>query len=220
MEDMKTVLSGVKPTGELHLGNYFGAIKQWLELQKEYNCYFMIANYHALNFIQDGPKMSELTLNLVTDYIACGLNPDKSVIFKQSDVLEHTELAWIFDTITTVPYLKRAHAYKDAVAKDGSEENISVGTFNYPMLMAADILLYSPDLVPVGQDQKQHIEFARDTAEKFNRIFSKSEEGESIFKLPEAHIIENVETVPGIDGRKMSKSYNNYISLFAEDSEI
>ncbi len=146
------------------------------------------------------------------------MDPEKSVIFKQSDVPEHTELAWIFDTITTVPYLKRAHAYKDAVAK-GSEEEVSAGTFTYPMLMAADILLYDADIVPVGQDQKQHIEYARDTAEKFNRIFG-APKGKDIFKLPEEYIMKDVETVPGIDGRKMSKSYNNYISLFAEDSEI
>src|SRR3989344_2544350 len=111
---MKTILSGVKPTGDLHLGNYFGAIKQWLEMQQEYNCYFMIADYHALNFIQDATKMRELTQNLVVDYIACGLDPDRVTLFKQSDISAHTELAWIFDTITPVPYLKRAHAYKDA----------------------------------------------------------------------------------------------------------
>ena len=202
----KTILSGVKPTGELHLGNYFGAIKQWLAMQEEYNCYFMIADYHALNFIQDATKMHELTENLVADYLACGLDPKKVTLFKQSDISAHTELTWIFDTIMTVPYLKRAHAYKDLVTK-GSEEDVSMGTFNYPMLMAADILLYSPDLIPVGKDQKQHVEIARDTAEKFNRIFGQKDAG--IFKLPEAYIMENVETVPGTDGRKMSKSYDN-----------
>jgi tryptophanyl-tRNA synthetase len=210
---MKTILSGIKPTGELHLGNYFGAVKQWLEMQENYNCNLFIADYHALNFIQDGVKMRELTTNLIIDYLACGLDPEKVTLFKQSDVSEHTELAWIFDTIMTVPYLKRAHAYKDAVEK-GKEEEVSMGTFNYPMLMAADILLYSPDLVPVGQDQKQHIEFARDTAEKFNRIYGET------FKLPNEYILENVQTVPGIDGRKMSKSYGNTIPLFATDEEI
>jgi tryptophanyl-tRNA synthetase len=173
----------------------------------------MIADYHALNFIQNAEEMRELTLGVAMDYLAIGLDPEKTVIFKQSDIPEHTELAWIFDTITTVPYLKRAHAYKDAVAK-GGEEDVSVGTFNYPMLMASDILLYSPDLVPVGQDQKQHIEFARDTAEKFNRIFGET------FKLPEEYIMKDVETVPGTDGRKMSKSYGNTIPLFASDEEI
>lgn len=210
---MKTILSGVKPTGKPHLGNYFGAMKQFVEFQKKYNCYFMIADYHALNLVQNAEDMRRLSLDVAIDFLAIGLDPKKSVIFKQSDVPEHTELAWIFDTITTVPYLKRAHAYKDIVAKSG-EEDVSAGTFTYPMLMASDILLYDTDMVPVGLDQKQHIEFARDTAEKFNRIFNET------FKLPDAYILENVQTVPGIDGQKMSKSYNNTISLFANDEEI
>jgi len=210
----KTILSGVKPTGKPHLGNYFGAMKQFVELQNEHRGgYFFIADYHALNFIQNAKEMKRLTLDVAIDYLAIGLDPKKSVIFKQSDVLEHTELAWIFDTITTVPYLKRAHAYKDAMAK-GGEESINVGTFNYPMLMAADILLYDTDIVPIGQDQKQHIEFARDIAEKFNRIFG------STFKLPEAYILENVQIVPGSDGKKMSKSYGNDLGFFAGDEEI
>lgn len=210
---MKTILSGVKPTGRPHIGNYFGAMKQFVDMQADNKCYIMIADYHALNFIQNAEEMRELTLGVAMDYLAIGLNPEKTTIFKQSDVAEHTELAWIFDTITTVPYLKRAHAYKDAVAK-GGEEDISVGTFNYPMLMAADILLYSPDLIPVGQDQKQHIEFARDTAEKFNRIFGET------FKIPKEYILKNVEIVPGTDGKKMSKSYGNTIPLFATFEEI
>jgi tryptophanyl-tRNA synthetase len=192
----KTILSGVKPTGRPHIGNYFGAMKQFVELQNEHQGgYFFIADYHALNLIQDAKEMKKMALDVVIDFLAIGLDPKKCVIFKQSDVSEHTELAWIFDTITTVPYLKRAHAYKDAIAK-GGEENISVGLFNYPMLMAADILLYDTDIVPVGQDQKQHIEFARDTAEKFNRIFANEKE-QPTFKLPEAYIIKDVETVPG-----------------------
>ncbi|MFH0804349.1 MAG: tryptophan--tRNA ligase [Candidatus Zambryskibacteria bacterium] len=212
----KIILSGVKPTGKPHLGNYFGAMRQFVNLQNENEGgtnYFFIADYHALNFIQNAKEMRELSLDVVIDFLAIGLDPKKSIIFKQSDILEHTELAWIFDTITTVPYLKRAHAYKDAVVK-GGEEDVSAGTFTYPMLMAADILLYDTDLVPVGQDQKQHIEFARDTAEKFNRIFNET------FKLPEPYILKDVETVPGTDGQKMSKSYNNTISLFASDDEI
>lgn len=215
-EHGQTIFSGVKPTGRPHLGNFFGAMRQFVDLQKKNEGgtnYFFIADYHALNLIQNAEEMRQLSLGVVIDFLAIGLDPQKSIIFKQSDVPEHTELAWIFDTITTVPYLKRAHAYKDAIAK-GGEESVSVGLFNYPMLMAADILLYDTDIVPVGQDQKQHIEFARDTAEKFNRIFSET------FKLPEAHILENVQTVPGIDGQKMSKSYNNTISLFASDAEI
>ncbi|MEK7116591.1 MAG: tryptophan--tRNA ligase [Patescibacteria group bacterium] len=209
----KTILSGLKPTGRPHMGNYFGMMRQLINLQSEGQVFGIIVDYHALNFIQNAGEMRDLTREIAIDYLALGFNTDKNILFKQSDVSEHTELAWIFDTITTVPYLKRAHAYKDAVAK-GGEEDVSAGTFTYPMLMAADILLYDTDIVPVGQDQKQHIEFARDTAEKFNRVFGET------FKLPEAYIIKDVETVPGIDGRKMSKSYNNTISLFAEDKEI
>ncbi len=208
----KTLLSGVKPTGRPHIGNYFGAMRQFVDMQDEYTALYMIADYHALNFIQDGSEMKQQIIDLALDYLALGLDPNKSLIFKQSDVPEHTEFAWIFDTITTMPYLMRAHAYKDAEAKD---KEISVGTFNYPMLMAADILLYDTDVVPVGQDQKQHVEYARDTALKFNHTF-KSE----VLKLPEAKIITEVSVVPGIDGRKMSKSYGNTIPLFASDAEI
>lgn len=207
----KILLSGVKPTGRPHIGNYFGAMKQFVDMQNDYTCMYMIADYHALNFIQDKKEMSQGIIDLALDYLALGLDPQKSIIFKQSDVLEHTELTWIFDTITTVPYLERAHAFKDAEAK-GKE--ISVGTFNYPMLMASDILIYDADVVPVGQDQKQHVEYARDTAEKFNRIYS------DIFKMPEAKILEEVAIVPGTDGQKMSKSYGNTIGLFANLEEI
>ncbi len=225
----KILLSGVKPTGRPHIGNYFGAMKQFVDMQEEYQCMFFIADYHALNFIQDGAEMKQQIIDLAIDYLAIGLDPQKSTIYKQSDVSEHTELAWIFDTITTMPYLKRAHAYKDAVAKNivdnhidagagktvDSEEGIGVGTFNYPMLMAADILLYDVDVVPVGQDQKQHIEYARDTAQKFNATFKKE-----VFKLPESKILEGVAIVPGTDGKKMSKSYGNTIPLFASLEEI
>lgn len=207
----KTLLSGVKPTGAPHIGNYFGAMRQFVELQHNYQSYYMVADYHALNFIQDPTEMRTLTHELVLDYLGIGLNPESAVLFKQSDVLEHTELAWIFDTLTTMPYLMRAHAFKDAEAKN---KDISVGTFNYPMLMAADILLYDVDVVPVGQDQKQHIEFTRDTAQKFNSTFGET------FKLPEAHILDDVAVVPGTDGQKMSKSYKNTIPLFASREEI
>ncbi len=207
----KRVLSGVQPSGKLHIGNYFGAIKQFIELQNDYDCKYMIADLHALNTVQDKNLMRQQTLDMVIDYLALGLDPNKCVIFKQSDVPAHATLAWIFDTLTTMPYLMRAHAFKDAEAKN---KEISVGVFNYPMLMAADILLYDPHLVPVGADQKQHIEIARDTAEKFNRTYSE------VFMLPEPLIIENTAVVPGTDGRKMSKSYNNTIPLFATDEEI
>jgi tryptophanyl-tRNA synthetase len=208
----KILLSGVKPTGRSHIGNYFGAMKQWLTLQDEHQCFLFIADYHSLNFIQNREEMNQNILDLALDYLAIGLDPKKVTIFKQSDVSEHTELAWIFDTITTMPYLKRAHAFKDAEAK---EKEISVGTFNYPMLMASDILLYSPNIVPVGQDQKQHVEITRDTAEKFNHLFKKE-----VFNMPEPMILGEVAVVPGIDGQKMSKSYGNTIPLFATDEEI
>jgi tryptophanyl-tRNA synthetase len=208
------LLSGIKPTGDLHIGNYFGAMRQQVDLFKsgDYQCFIMIADYHALNTVQNAAEMRQLTLDLATAYMAVGLNPDELVLFKQSDVPAHTELAWIFDTITTMPYLMRAHAFKDAESKS---KEISVGTFNYPMLMAADILLYDTKIVPVGQDQKQHIEYARDTAEKFNRIFATTSETDDTFVLPEAHIMPDVAVVPGIDGQKMSKSYGNTIPLFA-----
>lgn len=212
MTSKKTLLSGVKPTGRPHIGNYFGAMRQFVDLQNEYSTLCMIADYHALNFIQNKQEMSRNIIDLALDYLAIGLDPKKTLIFKQSDVSAHTELAWIFDTITTMPYLMRAHAYKDAEAKD---KEIGVGTFNYPMLMAADILLYDADVVPVGQDQKQHVEYTRDTAQKFNHIFSTE-----VFKLPEAKIMQDVAIVPGTDGQKMSKSYGNTIPLFAEDEEI
>ncbi len=212
MSNKKTLLSGVKPTGRPHIGNYFGAMKQFVDMQDDYSCLFMIADYHALNLIQDKKEMSEKILDLAIDYLALGLDPQKSIIFKQSDVSEHTELCWIFDTITTMPYLMRSHAYKDAEAKD---KEIVVGTFNYPMLMAADILLYDTDVVPIGQDQKQHVEYARDTAQKFNFIFKNE-----VFKLPMPKILENTAVIPGTDGQKMSKSYNNTIELFAEPEEI
>ena len=210
----KILLSGVKPTGRPHIGNYFGAMKQFVDSQTvgKHDSLFMIADYHGLNFIQNKEEMASLTLDLALDYLAIGLDPKKVILFKQSDISAHTELAWIFDTLVTMPYLMRAHAYKDAEAKD---KEISVGTFNYPVLMAADILLYDTDIVPVGQDQKQHVEYARDIAQKFNFIFK-----EEIFKLPEALIMKEVAVVPGTDGQKMSKSYNNTIPLFATREEI
>lgn len=211
MNMKKTILSGVKPTARPHIGNYFGAMKQFVDLQNEYNSYFMIADLHALNTVKNAKELEQNTLDLAIDYLAIGIDPAKSVIFKQSDVSAHSELTWIFDTLVTVPYLQRAHAYKDAEAKN---KDVHMGTFNYPVLMAADILLYSPDLVPVGKDQKQHVEITRDIAEKFNSTYGET------FKLPKEHIIDSVETVPGVDGQKMSKSYGNYIPLFAEDDEI
>ncbi|MBU6321264.1 MAG: tryptophan--tRNA ligase [Patescibacteria group bacterium] len=208
------LLTGIKPTGDLHIGNYFGALKPAIDLfmTGKYNAYLFLADYHTLNFIQDAEEMRRLSRECILAYLAAGLDPARAVVFKQSEVTAHTELCWIFDTITTMPYLERAHAYKDAEAK-GRE--VSVGTFNYPMLMAADILLYDANVVPVGADQKQHVEYARDTAEKFNRVFK-----EEVFTLPEPIIQEEVAVVPGTDGRKMSKSYGNTIPLFASRDEI
>ena len=210
--DEKPILvSGVKPTGRPHVGNYFGAMKQFVDLQDTYQSFVFIANYHALTTVHDSAALSRDSLEMALDYLAIELDPEKTTLFLQSDVPEVTELAWIFNCITTMPYLSRAHAYKDAIAKG---EEAGVGTFAYPMLMAADILIQDADVVPVGQDQKQHVEMARDTAEKFNRLFGET------FKIPESLILEDVKTVPGIDGRKMSKSYGNIISLFAEPEEI
>jgi tryptophanyl-tRNA synthetase len=207
----KILISGVKPTGRPHIGNYFGAMKQFVDLQNEYDTHVFIADLHALNFIQDGDKLRELSHELILDYLGIGLDPEKVIFFKQSDIHEHAELTWIFDTLITVPFMMRAHAYKDAVAK-GDEP--SMGLFNYPVLMASDILLYDADVVPVGRDQKQHIEYARDIAQKFNNVYGE------VFKLPDDLILENVETIPGLDGRKMSKSYGNTIPLFGTDEEI
>ena len=208
----KILLSGVKPTGRVHIGNYFGAMKQFVELQNEYESYVFIADYHAVTTVQNKEELSKGIIDVALDYLAIGLDPKKVVLFKQSDVPQVHELNWIFNCITTMPYLMRAHAYKDAEAKS---KEINVGIFDYPLLMAADILMQDADVVPVGQDQKQHVEYARDTAQKFNNVFSSD-----IFKLPEPLIIKKVETVPGTDGQKMSKSYGNVIPLFASYEEI
>jgi len=210
----KTLLSGVKPTGRLHLGNYFGAMKQFVDLQNSgtYESYVFLANYHALNSMQEKEGMEKSSFDLICAYLAIGLNPKKTVLFKQSAFPELAELCWIFSSQTTMPYLMRAHAFKDAEAKS---KEISVGTFTYPLLMAADILMYNADVVPVGKDQKQHVEMAREIGQKFNRTYEVN-----IFKEPQELIVEEVETVPGIDGQKMSKSYNNVIPLFGTDEEI
>ena len=207
----KKLVSGVKPTGRPHIGNYFGAMRQFVNLQDEYESFIFLADLHALNTIQNADEMKKLSNDLILDYLAIGLDPEKVTFYRQSEVPAHTELNWIFNTIVTVPFMMRAHAYKDAVAKG---EEPSMGLFDYPVLMAADILLYEPEVVPVGKDQKQHIEYARDIAQKFNNIYGET------FPLPKELILEEVETVPGIDGRKMSKSYGNYIPLFGTDDEI
>ena len=207
----KVSLSGIQPSGRPHIANYFGMMKQLLSHQNEYEVYVLIVDYHAMKSVRNPKEMKENIISVVLDYLALGLDPNKVTFFKQSDVSEHTELCWILDTITTMPYLMRAHAFKDAQARN---KEIDVGTFNYPVLMAADILLYGSDIIPVGADQKQHVEICRDIAEKFNRTFGET------FKLPEAMIMKEVAIIPGTDGRKMSKSYGNTISLFAEYDEI
>jgi tryptophanyl-tRNA synthetase len=209
---MKRVLSGIQPSGKIHLGNYLGASRQHIEMQEEFECFYFLADLHALTTIRDPEQMRNATYDLAVAYLALGLDPKKTTFFKQSDLPEHAELCWILDCITKVPFLERAHAWKDAQAKGKKE--ISVGLFNYPILQAADILLYNPDLVPVGQDQKQHIEMTRDIAQNFNNIFGET------FKLPEPYIKEEVAVVPGTDGKKMSKSYGNTIDIFASEKEL
>lgn len=215
MSNSKPVLvSGVKPTGDLHIGNYFGAMRQFVQLQEDYKSYVFVPDYHALTSLHSQQNPDEVRKSIrqvVLGYLAVGLDPKKVVLFQQSQVREHTELAWIFNCITTMPYLMRAHAFKDAEAKN---KEISVGTFDYPMLMAADILLYDPAVVPVGKDQKQHVEFARDTAQKFNNLYGET------FAVPEPLILDDTAVVPGTDGQKMSKSYRNTIPLFGSRDDI
>lgn len=207
----KVLVSGIQPSGVIHIGNYFGAIKQFVDLQDNYDTRIFIADLHSITTIQDKGKLSKGTLDVMLDYLACGLNPERVTLFKQSDIPEVTELAWYFNCITTVAYLERATTYKDANQK---AKEVTVGLFDYPMLMASDILIQDADVVPVGADQKQHIEYARDTAQKFNNTFGE------VFKLPEPMILDIVSIVPGTDGRKMSKSYGNTIPLFGSDEEI
>ncbi len=208
---MKRLLTGLQSSGQLHIGNYFGAIKPFVDMYQEYESFLMVADYHALTTIKDPKVLEQNILDVVADYVAAGVDPKKAVIFKQSDVLEHFELAWIFDCLVTVPFLMQAHAYKDKVAR-GLEPN--VGLFTYPMLMAADILLYDTDIVPVGEDQRQHVEYAREAAAKFNNTFGQT------FKEPEEKIQKSLGVIPGTDGKKMSKSYGNTIPLFGSRKDI
>ncbi len=207
----KRLISGIQPSGIIHIGNYFGAIKQFVDLQNEYNASIFIADLHALTTVHNKEILSKNILAVAMDYLACGLDPENVVLFKQSDIPEVTELTWYFNCLTPMPFLERATSYKDAHMK---AKEVTVGLFDYPILMASDILIQDADIVPVGQDQKQHIEYARDTAQKFNNTFGET------FKLPEAMILKNVAIVPGTDGRKMSKSYGNTIPLFGTDEEI
>ncbi len=205
------LLTGLQASGQLHIGNYFGALKPFIDSYEKYESYLMVADYHSLTTVKDPERVRQGIIDVVADYIAAGVDPAKAVIFKQSDVAEHTEMAWIFECQVTVPFLMQAHAYKDKVAK-GLEAN--AGLFNYPMLMAADILLYDADVVPVGEDQRQHIEYAREAAAKFNLAYGQT------FKEPKEMILRGVGVVPGTDGKKMSKSYGNTIPLFGSREEI
>jgi tryptophanyl-tRNA synthetase len=207
----KKLLTGIQASGTLHIGNYFGALKPFVDMYREYESHIMVADLHALTTLRDPQLLRKNIYDVVKDYIAIGIDPKEAIIFKQSDILEHTELAWIFECLVTVPFLSQAHAYKDKVAK-GIEAN--AGLFNYPMLMAADILLYDTDVVPVGEDQRQHIEYAREAATKFNIAYGET------FTPPKEMIFKSVGIIPGVDGQKMSKSYKNTIPLFGTKDEI
>ncbi len=207
----KRLLTGLQPSGSLHIGNYFGALKPFLDVCEEFDSHLMVADYHALTTVRDPELLRRQTVDIVKDYLAAGLDPETVILFKQSDVSAHTELAWIFECLVTMPFLMQAHSYKDKVAK-GLEAN--VGLFNYPMLMAADILLYDTEVVPVGEDQRQHIEYTREAASKFNIAYGET------FVMPEEKILKSVGVVPGTDGQKMSKSYKNTIPLFGSAEEV
>ena len=204
------VLSGIQPSGYLHLGNYFGAVRQFRKLQDEgHQCFYFLANYHALTSLQDRKAMEDLTFHLAAGYLALGIDPQRSVFFAQSDVPQVTELCWILNCVCPVSLMEKATSYKDKVAK-GVAANM--GLLDYPVLQAADIVIYDSNLVPVGADQKQHVEMTRDIAVKFNQAF-----GADVLVLPEAYIVPEVAIVPGIDGQKMSKSYGNTIEIFQTD---
>ncbi len=203
------VLSGVQPSGNLHIGNYFGAIRQFLRLQEKHECYYFLADLHALTTVQDSARFRGLVRDLATGFLALGLDPARSVIYRQSDIPEVTELSWYLSTVTSMGLLQRCHSFKDKVAQGVVPSH---GLFTYPVLMAADILIVKSDLVPVGKDQKQHLEVTRDVAASFHAVY-----GSEVFVLPKPLILEDVAVVPGIDGRKMSKSYENTIDIFGAE---
>lgn len=204
------ILSGIQPSGKLHLGNYFGMMRPALHLQEQGEAYLFIANYHALTTVRDPEQLRRDTWNVALDFLACGLDPQRTVFFRQSVVPEVHELAWLLSIVTPVGLLERCHSYKDKIAKGIAPTH---GLFAYPVLMAADILIYQSNVVPVGRDQKQHLEVTRDIAIKFN-----NEYGE-VFTVPEPYIPDEVAVVPGLDGQKMSKSYGNTIELFGDPKE-
>jgi len=206
------VLSGIQPSGLLHLGNYFGAVRQFLKLQEEgHECFYFLANYHALTSIRDKAELEKLTFHLAAGYLALGIEPERSVFFAQSDVPQVTELCWLLNCVCPVSLMEKGTSYKDKISK-GFAANM--GLLDYPVLQAADIVIYDSNVVPVGADQKQHIEMTRDIAAKFNAAF-----GEEVLVLPEPYIVPDVAIVPGIDGQKMSKSYNNTIEIFQTEEQ-
>ncbi|MBR6575706.1 MAG: tryptophan--tRNA ligase [Akkermansia sp.] len=205
-------LTGLQPSGQLHIGNYFGAIEPAVRLQEKGEAFYFIANYHAMTTMESAEKLRENTRGLAVDFLACGLDPEKAVFFAQSAVPEVNELAWILSTLCPMGLLERCHSYKDKVAKGFAASH---ALFAYPALMAADILLYDSDAVPVGKDQKQHLEVTRDLAGKINDTF-----GEGLLKMPEAIISEATAVVPGLDGQKMSKSYGNTLPIFGEEKPL
>jgi tryptophanyl-tRNA synthetase len=205
------ILSGIQPSGSLHIGNYFGMMKPMIAYQEDNELYCFIVNYHAMTSVTDGEQLATGTLEAALDFLALGLDPDRAIFWVQSDVPEVTELTWILNNVTPVGLLLRSHSYKDKIAQGITPNH---GLLSYPVLMAADILLYQSQKVPVGQDQQQHLEIARDIAIKFNHLFGET------FVIPEAEINPNVPTVLGVDGRKMSKSYDNTIEIFAEEKVL
>src|ERR1700737_2876790 len=204
------ILSGIQPTGVLHIGNFFGMMRQAIALQNEGEAFYFIADYHALTSVRDPEDLRKNVRRIALDFLAAGLDPERAALFNQSDVPQVTELTWILSTVAPMGLLERAHSYKDKLARGMSP---TVGLFSYPVLMAADILIYDSDVVPVGKDQKQHIEMTRDLAVKMNEQFGQ------VFKLPEPRIHAATETVPGVDGQKMSKNYGNTIDIFGDEKE-
>lgn len=202
------ILSGIQPSGALHLGNYFGMMRPAIELQEKGEAYYFIANYHSMTSLYEAEPRRKHTLDVALDFLACGLKPERSVFFRQSDVPEVTELAWMLTTVTPMGLLERCHSYKDKIAKGLP---VNHGLFAYPVLMAADILIYDSNVVPVGRDQKQHVEVTRDIAIKFNETYGQT------FVIPEPQIREEVAVVPGLDGQKMSKSYGNTMEIFGDE---
>jgi tryptophanyl-tRNA synthetase len=205
------ILSGIQPSGALHVGNYFGMMRPAIELQDQGEAFYFIANYHSMTSLFDAAQRRRNTLEVALDFLACGLDPKKSVFFRQSDVPEVCELTWMLSTLTPMGLLERAHSYKDKIARGLSPNH---GLFAYPVLMAADILLYDSNVVPVGRDQKQHVEMTRDIAGKFNETYGQT------FVIPEPRIRDEVAVVPGLDGQKMSKSYGNTLEIFGEEKTL